>query len=533
MRCRKMIDDAQPMAPEAIEPFWLQVRRIAEKLAQSGTEVEGKPGRAQDDAVNAVAGGIAVLVRLHSAWLAEVPEREEWCRTRIQEIVLEPPGGAEFDSPESVCTWTWDCFAAETLPVFWARSQGDQVLRQLVARLVFAPHYVAVEILFRRCAELRSSLRLDFARLRRLAFEYAYFRDRALFVQHSREASGRVAEEDVQKFGETVSRWVEEREDAFVRATSEPRWKRWADLDTDLFQAIDEARRAWNRDGHLDLHLIRAAHMWVPSLASALDAEERQEWLEFWREALAFVLRRASTSKHDHNYPYEDEQWVLARTAAMLLEMTASEDPKALFGAVLGLPAESHDWPEDFLQAFHRAALASEAVPAGYTSIFRAIFEQVLPADSAPTTKWPYHEEVWDALVGIDGFTQSYWAPRHAPLVASLSDVFETWWERAPAYIRRAEVFARWLERPAASPIRLRAIMWLERRLTADTGRAFDREDLGHAIASVLATTWQLDEARLRADAPAFAAFRRLLRVLADDQNELALDLLGRIGGLQ
>ncbi len=532
MRCRRMIDEAKPLEPHEIEAFWRQLRQIDEKFGQDSASADqvGKPY----GVVNAVAGGIAVIVRFHAAWLAEAPERGDWCRRRIQEIVLEPPAGAEFDTPESVTTWTWDCFAAEVIPLLWSSNPGEQVLRGLIARLVFAPHYTAVEILFRRCAENRTVLGADFGRLRRLAFECAYIRDRLVFVRNGRHALGHIEEDDFRKFVEATTQWEEECVDAFVLGTSEARWERWADLDTHRFRVIDDARRAWGWDDHLDLLTIRAAHAWMPILANAVDASERREWVEYWREALAFVLRRPAKagSRREQNYPYEDEQWVLTGAAAAVLHMAPDEHPDTIWTAVLDLQVEAHSWPESFFQAFHRAALSSDPTPQTYGPILRMILNQVLPRDSREAIKWPYHEEVWDALVGLDGLTRSCWETRHAALVSSLSDVFERWWQSAPTYGRRTALFARWLESSAASPIRLRGIRWIEQRLSADGGRAFDREDTSDAIASLLNVTWQHDEARLRSDGPAIAAFWNLLRALADEQNALALDLLGRIGGL-
>src|SRR5262249_31984885 len=141
--------------------------------------------RGSDNVANAIVGTVAVLVRLHGDWLAEHPERMQWCLDQLVSVVLHPPPRSEFDVPESVGSWTWDCFAAEALPVLWARDPANAQLRYLVARLIFAPHYVAVRILFERCAEQRAILGSDFGRLRRLLFEYANVRNRVSFVQRA------------------------------------------------------------------------------------------------------------------------------------------------------------------------------------------------------------------------------------------------------------------------------------------------------------------------------------------------------------
>ena len=57
-------------------------------------------------------------------------------------------------------------------------------------------------------------------------------------------------------------------------------------------------------------------------------------------------------------------------------------------------------------------------------------------------------------------------------------------------------------------------------------------EDAQEPVASLLRRVWHADEPALRADGIAFAAFQRLLRWLADEQNPTALELVGTLGRL-
>jgi hypothetical protein len=452
-------------------------------------------------------------------------------------VVLNPPLRHHFDDPVSKATWTWDCFAAEALPIFWSQDPSNAQLRLLVARLVFAPHYMAVEILFRRCAEQRTALGPDFGRLRHLLFEWANVRDRIAFVHRAQGAAEAISEEQAGRFSENVDQWAADRVAAFVEGRSSSTCEAWGDMDAPgRFQEIDEARKHWHYYS-LDLRLVGAAHAWLPTPDHALDADERLNWLRFWREALGFIIRRAQNSRQSgsHNHPYEDEQWVLDGVAAAVQYMDAEERPEEMWLPILDLPRQAHRWPEDFLQAFHLHGLHCDPTPPAYAPTVRRMVEYILDrdADRNAESGWPYYEEIWEAVLGIDGFTRPYWEARHRALVENMRDLFERWATRTPTYGRHLASFARWLEGPAAEPIRLPGLLWLNRSLNGDEVQGgFNLESTKDAVASLLNVVWQHDQERLRRETGSFAAFHSLLRRLANQQNEVALELLGRIGGL-
>lgn len=166
-----------------------------------------------------------------------------------------------------------------------------------------------------------------------------------------------------------------------------------------------------------------------------------------------------------------------------------------------------------------------------YLPTMRRMVEYVFSEDVQ--CNWPYNEDVWQALIGVDGVNRCCWEARHRTLVEENRSVFQQWVSRMGGFDRHTAAFARWLERPAADPIRLSGLVWLYDALKGiqDDGNCYE-QPTASAITSLLNVIWRQDEERLRADATAFAAFRGLLRWLADQQNQVALELLGRIGGL-
>jgi hypothetical protein len=147
--------------------------------------------------------------------------------------------------------------------------------------------------------------------------------------------------------------------------------------------------------------------------------------------------------------------------------------------------------------------------------------------------RWPWHEHVWDALIGIDAYSREMWEPRHADTVRGLWDVFSLWMNRVPLDGRRLGTFATWLTRPATMPIRIRTLPWILARVRVDERHEpRDVAEAEDAIASLLNVVWGEEEQSLRAEPEAFAAFRGLLSWLGDRQNRLGLELLGRLGSL-
>jgi len=596
MRCRQMLEERTVLPDSELDEFWDQIQRVTTQCeriyrgagADDRDEVPKRPSdtsgsirallrrfvsrlgaffgkaaqedrgdasatapvetmppeydEARDHQVNALAGAAAVLIRNHAEWLARHPERKAWCQAALRTTVMNPPPRDAMDVPESAATWTWDCFAAEALPALWADDVHDEELRHLVARVALAPHYAAVRILFARCAEQRPKLGEDFGRLRRLVFELAHIRNRVSFVQQARHYHEGFTEEVVSQFGEALDAWAEDRLGAFIDGTLALPTSNWKEMDQpQRFTLVDEARA--RRHGHyfLDFRLVRAAHEWIPSLDEASSDDERREWLDFLRSAFAFSLSRVSddADRDDYpyerdDYPYEDDHWVLDRVAAALPTMRLEDGPDDLWRAVLDLGRKAHHWSEDFLRSFYRLALQQDPVPARFSQLRLKVIDYVLSEqrdDEGPG--WSYHDDAWLALVGMDGLTRSLWDARHQSIATAGAAQLERWTARVGGYGGHLAALAAWLRTDAAAPLRLRGLSWLDRALTSDDADRVDRsEDSEQAVASLLQVVWRVDEVRLRTEAAAFSAFRSLLRWLASRQNPLALELVGRLGGL-
>jgi nucleoside phosphorylase len=529
MRCRMYLNRQETLTENDIEQFWEQVQQIIS--IGDGDDSYQNNQYTPSKIAACVCGGIAVLFHFFRNWLAQYPERKQWCLDYIRDIVLDPPPSEPFDLPESPADSTWDCFVAEALPLIWAEDKDNEEARYLIARMVFARHYKAVNILFCRCAELRSILFEDFTRLRRLLFAWAFVRNRIAFVE-----GFKIERELIQQFSEEVNKWEEEQLEAFVKAVTPSTIYTWRLMDeSDRFRAIDETipRRQYD----LDFQLIQAAHAWLPTLDKVTNAEERCNIIEFWSEALSYVMRRVSVSGegnqwHSENfYPNKLERWVLEGVGIAILYMDLNEQPEKLWQSILDLPQAAHYWSEILMQTFHQYGLQQTSIPLNYVATTRAILNYVLPRESADF-KWSYHAEVWEELIGIGRFSIDKWDERHSSLIKEMRCLFEDWFRRIPISKHRIALFAKWLKKPVADPIRFKAILWFEEMLKqGKLDYILKEKSITEALACLLNTIWVRDQNRLRQNKSVFEAFCHLLRLLTDQQDEIALELCRRIAG--
>lgn len=534
IRCRTILDERRVQTDTQLHELWQTWTRIRE-LAEKGPALPGGDERSGDEYLNAIAGGVAVFL-WHDEWLSQ----DETRRTAVEDALVSLFAGdlrqrEGFHSELDVSTWTWDCFIAESAAMLWARAPQDVQWRRLVAEMVFTEKYAAVRLLFSRCAERRASLGEDFERLRRLVIEWAHVRERIDALHRLQHAVSPFEDATRERLLTEIKTWGEQSVSSFVEGSLGVLAVDWRRFDNaSRFAELDEVRRKWNGFELLDFHLVRCSHDWMPLPHEAQDSAERARVVQFWRVALEIVAERprADLQRRDHQYPHEDEAWVLERVAATVLQLRPNENPEQLWAAIIDLHSEAHDWPEKFLTALHRRALEAEETPATYAPLVRAISQRAFVTVNGKL-RWPWHEEVWDALIGVDHWVSDAWAERHVPHVNAIWDVISMWMEKVPREGRRLGKFARWLATPPAVDIRLRTLEWFLQKLQPGKKLSSYREqDVEDDLAKLLNVVWDQNPQRLRASRESFAAFRGLLAWLVERQNSLGLELQGRIGGL-
>ncbi|MDP1826606.1 MAG: hypothetical protein Q8L48_25270 [Archangium sp.] len=532
MRCRTILDEGKVLTGEQLAGLWAQWERIRE-LAQGGPALPSGEERFGTEYADAIAGGVAVFL-WHADWCALDAARRPLLTEAVREFLAKPPERREFDNDHSVSTWTSDCFATDAVALLWLEDPADQEWRRAIAGAAFSQRYVATRLLFDRCAGARRTLAEDFSRLRRLALEWAFLRVRVDLLRRVPREALSLDQDSLERLQRNLTHWEVEKIEAFVSASSLGMPRAWTDCDDpDRFREVDALRRRPDPPP-LDLRVIRCAHEWLPLPDQAQDEREREEVIHFWRSALRLVVARpaADLRRRESQYPHEEERWVLERVGALVLQLRASEQAELLWQPVIDLHSEGNDWPEAFAYSLHRHALTAQQTPSTYPSLVRSMVQSAF-VDVEGKRRWASHEGVWDALLGVDGWSTAMWEPRHLATVSAMQDVFRLWMEKVPIHGRRLAGFATWLARPVGLPLRFAAMTWLLGLVRVEKRREpRDVDEAEDPVANLLNVVWAEQEATLRADVEAFQAFRALLGWLGDRQNQLGLELLGRLGSL-
>jgi len=486
--------------------------------------------------VNALAGGIAVLLCLHYDWVAAQPGLRDWCSETLFEIVENPVPLDPMDSHESVSDDIWDCFAAEALVTLWQRSPQDLELRRLVARLAFSFHNAAVGFLLRRAASMTPARFDDLLRLRRLVFEHATVRNRRYFLHRmSRDHQGQAPLADVHEAVHKLEQWSQSRIEAFAEGRSEMPASDWSEMDIPFdSQDLEELWPTSSNGQVLDFGLVQVAHEAVGDLLGAPTSEERAYRIRFLQNGLDFwTTVVASKPRHYlHRYPDREARWLLEQLALAVTMMTPEEQPGDYWDRILAMPSEAHHWAEVFLTSFFDKVLSADTLSENSLELAVTFIEKTmaLPAER----HWESGVETWQALFGLHRFNKPLWTGNHTQVAAALWPKMKQWISQERVSPRHLAAMTQWLLCEAASQQRLDGLGVLRNALSfGDRGwPEYDHEPVEDAVAALLRVCWEKHATTLRQLEAKRQDFLFLLRWLTERQHTLGLELSARIGKL-
>ena len=121
MRARSYLSGQKTLELQELPEFVTQIQRLA-NWHPSDVEESQEQYR-----INSLAGGIAVLVVQHRAWLSQNPNLEEWCIHTLRQ--LKPVENSEYDTPVSASDHTAESFLGEAGVALLQESGEEWVLR--------------------------------------------------------------------------------------------------------------------------------------------------------------------------------------------------------------------------------------------------------------------------------------------------------------------------------------------------------------------------------------------------------------------
>ena len=558
LRCAQILDNGVGLQVEELQAFWETIQRVA-KLKPSVGDDENGVVRVED----AICGGVAVLFVFHRSWLKSDPEKEKWCIEEIKAVLGSPPKSGRFAYEGDITTFDWGSFCARVVPILWAEEPTSREWRAFAASLVASYKYKTVEIFFATAAKCRKELGDGFSQLQDFVFDWAKARRRwqeSEFAEERFDAASWVTEEinafaNNQRASKRVP-WAGLVIKPVPRPPEEPLpfsqrerpgkiraflrrllgFKPGPSVQNENARQISLRRQRSKRQRgrpDFDLTVIRSAYSWLPNLGDAENAAERDAWLEFWQQALAWSLEiiRADTNEDDEidGMPNDWDEWVFSRISSLILQLDSPQERKRLWEPILQLGGPAHYWVETFLRHWFYAGLGTDIVPKAFAPEWRKMIEFALAS-----SKWRLHsergfrrEEMWKTLMGFE--SEPLWTSTHEQLLASVKDLYERW---AQGHLHERDfaiAFANFLTTPASDEIACSGLVSLNAanlRLDRHGSRA---NRLADAIGSLLASAWQRNSAQIKGDPAAFAAFKSLLKRLSESQHSVALELSDRL----
>jgi hypothetical protein len=550
IRCRRILNGELSISTEEeIEAFWSDCQRIAT------TAEEYNPVKCREDVT---CGAAAVLLLKHYKWLSEHSDRLDWCREMILDTIENPPPSSGFDTEVDASDIRWHSFCAEALPSLWLHNLSAPRLRRCAMLMALDHHYTTIGILTRACFRQRRALGDEYVRLHAVLRHWARERpdlweredellnDNFILRREARRSFRDISALDAEVRDQLLSDKFRQTLDAFLVGTLAASLPSLIDRGqpprpVPVFNHPLEHERLRIRYD-LDTELLQAMYSFLPAIDTAQEYGERAEWIEQWRELLSCLLRTLAPltpedrGKEVDGMPYSFDRWVLNSVAILITQMTPQERPELLWRPILDLGWEAHHWVEEFLSGFLSHIPAETATDADYRSQIIDLWSAMIAyADESPSWNhqpdlhdWHLHDN-WKQLMGCGGLFLLPWREPYKPLLEGMSEFLRSYCERRIVGGDIMASFIQLLRKPASERLRIRSLSWLEPKFANAGDNFWNKTQAQSQLSILLAESWQEQQDELRRDPKAFACFRRLVKMLTDRQDPLAMEIQNRI----
>jgi len=523
-RCRRLLSGEESLSEKEMEGFWNQIQSISSLNVPSDFDIPSF------GPVRCITGGASVLLERHREWLKRSPERERWCVEKIVGTVLEPPSTSPWEMNLTPVESRWQGFCANVLPILWAEHPDSSELRLCVARLATDQKYETVGILFESAARFRKQLGSDFNRLQHLVMRWAAARWINILVQRTDSSEPNVTE------------WLNREIEQFCQGSLSPEIPEWKSIrdsvNADLpFSCPSDWNDVSSEAPGIDLRLVKAAYAWLPSLNDALSSEERGDWILFFGQALncrvqiiTEIVEAGGESDYTNHKWYD---WLFRRLVLAIPELSKDENPERFWMPMLEIGIAGHNWIESFLARWFIENLRASSPPNRFLQEWRTMIDFAFRSPHWSFKEiqqgFYYLEEMWCNLMGFGGTWVQIWSEHHRQVVEAMRPEYEKW---GTEFLDRPQCgahFAVFLEQPGAQGLVLDGVVWLEQAITANEESYFQEERVQRSVVSCLDTCWTTMGRAVRKNEAAFSSLRKLLRMLADRQEQVAIELLRRI----
>jgi hypothetical protein len=540
---RACLSDRKTLQTTELPAFARQAQRLAD-WHPSGLDAMQEQYR-----VNSLAGGIAVLIIQHRAWLSQHPDIEKWCMQTLHG--LKPKEDCDLDSPMSALDHTAESFIGEAAVALLLERNDDWVLRMAFDGVTgfyygstwqtMVRAYLLRDRLGERFAELTNVVVLWSALRCAANRESGYEAKRALLAKYKETLFKRYAAGELK--GEllplskavALGNRVVERISRRMMSPGERRMR--------------EARKEWAREHGRDRTLDRE----IPNI----DFHVLQKGLGFlWgmvREPLAadqlilhhYVHELFGMEMHtlpkpgpgEENYEiqgtlYEFDVWVMARVAEFIVRENSVETARKIYRPILDLGPSGRYWVEDFLQNFVSTGLEMTGDPVTFAKIWADMvdYAMALPSWQPNARGYWRAESLAIDLVGLHESAASVLGQaKHKGVVSTMAPVFERWAQQWLKHSSAAGWFAHFLTTDSGEVLLAMGIKKLAEVVGSLDEREWRRQGLGGILTDALAVCWKRLQPEVELDPELRKAFLRILTELCAKQVPEALHLRNKV----
>jgi len=547
MRARQLLENEAELKPEELPEFAEQIRKLADWKDSSEER-----GSQEHYRISSIAGGLAVLVIKHRAWLVQNPDLETWCLAALRDL---KPVKSEHDSPMSINNHGSEAFLGEA-GVALLQENGEEWVLRMAFEGVTGTHYSSTLFTMWRAYLLREQLGEKFGELVNVmilwsALRRAAIRDSGYYADDSklgaykatlfrRYTAGKLRRDLIPlRRAEILGHRLVER----IERRSMPSGER----------QHRKALREWNseRNGNrklyrempdIDHEVIQKGFGFVAAMVRQHLPGEEPRLGHYVRELFDSLMRTlpkpaAGDERSEiEGTSYQSDMWILARVAEFVSRANSVETARQFYRPILDLGPAAKYWVRDFLQSWMAQGLQVSPDLAGFTLIWQDMvaYTETLPAwQPGETNYWSRAESLATELMGLNEAGIALLGDtKYKDLISSMAVTFEQWGNRWLKYASASAWFAYFLRTESGQLLLPQGIKLLASKVGSLPDDDWHRHDLGALFTEVLSLCWKHQQKDVEKNASLREAFLRLLTVLCARQIPEALHLRTRVSGV-
>jgi len=520
LQCRAILNKDRVLKEEETEDFYNLIHKLPQIAKESKFE--------EDDIISiqdCICGIIAVIITTQRNWLGRHPDKEKFCLNYLINIITNPPSKSNISSEVDLYDMHWFSFCAVCLPILWSENPKSLKIKEAIARLASIPHYLTVRILFSQCSDFISKLDVNFLQLIVFIIKVAVLRRIHFLLRNDTNFN---YNEKLQQIITTFSKLDVNSELNNFTALFELQ---------DIIKETDLPKFFKQGKTDFDRMLIESALSWFPNYYAQIENNLNKRFQMFWENFLNYfigdIIEEATRSQRDNYPPGEWERWLLDGFTSLMLFSKNNEMVPEIYRSILNTSDKGHYIVNDFLNGFFLSSLNYKQTPDNFINYWADMLSHVFSSNIWSYGKGTtyYLEELWISIIGFSTYINGLWSDKFQEIVSNNIANYFKWFEINLEHPRCIVGLLIFLQSPAAKLILPDFLEKIVNSIGSLEKHSDDEYKWETELAVLLSHMWTNYLEDLMADKHYLDAYKRLLKVLVEKQNSIALAIQEKIAG--